>query len=121
MPTLVDTPPRNEPVAPRSRTALVAVVRTSLDSVAIDSVAAGMMGFDPRAITYLRMAEERGLGVSSPKDIDFVGEDVRNVNFGFETKKSPVVWGRAPRKDAAEWGRGGSRGAPAWGSGRSPD
>ena len=65
----------------------------SADSVAIDSVAARMMGFDPQSIPYLRMAEERGLGVANPKDIEVVGEDVRNVNFGFETRKSLVIWG----------------------------
>jgi hypothetical protein len=65
----------------------------SADSVAIDSVAARMMGFDPQSIPYLRMAEERGLGVSNLKDIEIVGEDVRNVNFGFETKRSLVIWG----------------------------
>ncbi len=51
------------------------------------------MGFDPQSIPYLRMAEERGLGVANPKDIEVVGEDVRNVNFGFETRKSLVIWG----------------------------
>ena len=65
----------------------------SADSVAIDSVAARMMGFDPQSIPYLRMAEERGLGVANRKDIEVVGEDVRNVNFGFETRKSLVIWG----------------------------
>ena len=65
----------------------------SSDSVAIDSVAARMMGFDPLSIPYLRMAEERGLGVADPKDIEVVGEDVREVNFGFKTRKSLVIWG----------------------------
>ena len=65
----------------------------SSDSVAVDSVAARMMGFDPLSIPYLRMAEERGLGVADPKDIEVVGEDVRGVNFGFETRKSLVIWG----------------------------
>ena len=65
----------------------------SEDSVTIDSVAAGMMEFDPQSIPYPRMAEERGLGVANPKDIEIVGEDVRNVNFGFKTRKSLVIWG----------------------------
>jgi len=65
----------------------------SSDSVAIDSVAARMMGFDPMSIPYLRMAEEHGLGVANPKNIEVAGEDVRDVNFGFQTRKSLVIWG----------------------------
>ncbi|MEE2637437.1 MAG: DUF362 domain-containing protein [Acidobacteriota bacterium] len=65
----------------------------SSDSVAIDSVAARMMGFDPMSIPYLRMAEEHGLGVADPKNIEVAGDDVRDVNFGFQTRKSLVIWG----------------------------
>ena len=65
----------------------------SSDSVAIDSVAAQMMGFDPMSIPYLRMAHERRLGVADPKEIEIVGEDIRMVNFGFQTRKSLVIWG----------------------------
>ena len=65
----------------------------SSDSVALDSIAARMMGFDPMSIPYLRMADERGLGVADPKDIEVVGENVRDVNFGFKTRKSLVIWG----------------------------
>ena len=39
------------------------------------------------------MCHERGLGVADPREIEVVGEDVANVNFGFETKKSFVIWG----------------------------
>jgi uncharacterized protein (DUF362 family) len=65
----------------------------SADSVAIDAIAAKMMGFDPLSIRYLRMCHERGLGVADPREIEVVGEDVSGVNFGFETKKSLVIWG----------------------------
>ena len=65
----------------------------SADSVAIDAIAAKMMGFDPLSIKYLRMCHEMGLGVADPREIDVVGEDVSGVNFGFETKKSFVIWG----------------------------
>lgn len=65
----------------------------SADSVAIDAIAAKMMGFDPLSIRYLRMCHERGLGVADPREIDVVGEDVSGVSFGFETKKSLVIWG----------------------------
>lgn len=63
------------------------------DSVAIDAVAAKMMGFDPLAIPYLRMCHERGLGVANPRDIEVVGEDVSRVNFEFKVSRSLVIWG----------------------------
>ena len=63
------------------------------DSVAIDAVAARLMGFEPMSIPFIRMAHERGLGVGDPKDIDIVGDDVANENFGFQTRRSFVIWG----------------------------
>lgn len=68
-------------------------ILASSDSVAIDSVAAKMMGFDPMEIPYLRMCNEMGLGNADPRNIEIVGEDVSRENFGFRTKKSLVIWG----------------------------
>ncbi len=68
-------------------------ILASGDSVAIDAVAAKMMGFDPMEIQYLRMCHERELGCADLSKIKFVGEDVSGVNFGFETRKSFVIWG----------------------------
>jgi uncharacterized protein (DUF362 family) len=53
------------------------------DSVAIDAVAAKMMGFDPLSIPYLRLAHEDGLGVARIEEIQIVGEDISNINFQF--------------------------------------
>jgi len=53
------------------------------DSVAIDAVAARLMGFDPMSIEYIRMAHEDGLGIGDPGEIDIVGEDIGEVNFHF--------------------------------------
>lgn len=69
------------------------VLLASADSVAIDAVAAKMMGFDPREIPYLRMATEMGLGEGRPSHVEIVGDDISGVNFGFESKKSFVIWG----------------------------
>jgi uncharacterized protein (DUF362 family) len=69
------------------------VILASSDSVAIDAVAAKLMGFDPAEIPYLRMATEMGLGEGRIKEIEIVGEPIDNVNFGFKTKKSLVIWG----------------------------
>ncbi|MCK4404465.1 MAG: DUF362 domain-containing protein [candidate division Zixibacteria bacterium] len=58
-------------------------ILASADSVAIDAVAAKMMGFDPMNIKYIRLAHERGLGKGRMEEIDVLGEDISGVNFGF--------------------------------------
>jgi uncharacterized protein (DUF362 family) len=65
----------------------------SADQVAIDAVAARMMGFDPLAIPYLRLCHERGLGMADVAHIRLLGEDVSQVNFGFHMRRSLVIWG----------------------------
>jgi uncharacterized protein (DUF362 family) len=63
------------------------------DSVAIDAIAAQLMGFEPLSIPFLRMAHERGLGIADPAQIELVGDDVSHENFGFKTRRSLVIWG----------------------------
>lgn len=53
------------------------------DQVAIDAVAAKIMGFDPMSITYIRLAHERGLGIGDIHDIEVVGEDIAELNFHY--------------------------------------
>lgn len=65
----------------------------SSDSVAIDAVSAKMMGFDPLSIPYIRMCHEKELGVGDIEEIEVIGEDIREVNWGFKTKRSFVIWG----------------------------
>jgi uncharacterized protein (DUF362 family) len=55
----------------------------SADQVAIDAVAAKMMGFDPMSIEYIRVAHEDGLGIGDPRDIQVVGDDVSGESWGF--------------------------------------
>ena len=56
------------------------------DCVAIDAVAASMMGFDPMDSPFIRLAHERGLGVGSIEDIEIVGDvDVKRENWQFVT------------------------------------
>jgi uncharacterized protein (DUF362 family) len=74
---------------PRVKNLLLAAA----DSVAIDAIAARLMGFDPLSIPFLRMAHERGLGVADPRQIELVGDDVSGENFGFSTRRSLVIWG----------------------------
>ncbi len=54
------------------------------DSVAIDAVAARMMGFDPLKLPYIRLAQEDGLGQGRFEEIQVLGEDVAQENFGFQ-------------------------------------
>jgi uncharacterized protein (DUF362 family) len=63
------------------------------DQVAVDAVAAKMMGFDPLKIDYLRMCHEREIGIADPDRIQVIGEDVSDVNFGFRVRRSPVIAG----------------------------
>ena len=50
------------------------VILASADQVAIDAVAAKLMGFDPMSIKFIRMAHELGLGCGDPRDIEIVGD-----------------------------------------------
>ncbi len=68
-------------------------ILASADSVAIDAVAAKMMGYKPMEIPYIQMCDEMGLGIGNPENIEILGEDICDVNFGFTTKKSFVIWG----------------------------
>lgn len=68
-------------------------ILASADSVAVDAVAAKMMGFEPMQIPYIRMCHERGLGTGDLTQIDVMGEDISAVDFGFESKRSFVIWG----------------------------
>jgi uncharacterized protein (DUF362 family) len=60
------------------------VILASADQVAIDAVAAKLMGFEPLDITYIRLAHERGLGVGDPREIELVGDDVSDEDWQFE-------------------------------------
>ena len=53
----------------------------SSDSVAIDAVAAKIMGFDPMKIDYIRLAHEDGLGMGRIEEIEVLGEDIGEMNF----------------------------------------
>jgi hypothetical protein len=60
------------------------VLLASSDQVAIDAVAARLMGFDPLEIRYIRLAHEQGLGVGDPRQIELVGDDVSEESWGFK-------------------------------------
>ena len=63
------------------------------DCVALDAVAAKMMGFEPMDIPYLRIATERGLGTADLREIQILGDDISQVNLNFKVRKSLVIRG----------------------------
>jgi uncharacterized protein (DUF362 family) len=76
----------------------------SADQVAIDAVAAKMMGFDPLSIEYIRLAHEDGLGVGDPARITVVGADISQENWHFSvgnnlaSQAGQLLWFGALRK-----------------------
>jgi len=60
------------------------VILGSGDQVAIDAVAAKMMGMDPLTIPYIQIAHEQGLGVGDPNEIEVVGDDISGQSWGFK-------------------------------------
>lgn len=73
----------------------------SSDQVAIDAVAAKMMGFDPLSLGFIRLAHDEGLGCGDVRRIEIIGEDISNVNFGFSASsdtfasrgQKAIYWG----------------------------
>lgn len=59
------------------------LILASADQVAIDAVAAKLMGFDPFDIPYLALAHERELGCADIKKIEIRGYDISKVNWRF--------------------------------------
>jgi len=66
-------------------------ILASGDLVAIDAVAAKMMGFDPLAIKFIRLAHEKGLGCGDVREIEIVGEDITSVNFQFDASRDTLA------------------------------
>lgn len=80
------------------------VILASADQVAIDAVAAQMMGFDPMRIRYIAHATERGLGQGNPREIEIVGmPEVAEERWAFKvgvnlgTGTGMLLW-RTPLK-----------------------
>lgn len=61
------------------------VLLASADQVAIDAVAARLMGFDPLKIKFIRMAHDLGLGCGDPAQIELVGDaEAGRENWQFQ-------------------------------------
>jgi uncharacterized protein (DUF362 family) len=81
------------------------ILLASSDQVAIDAIAAKLMGFDPMSIPFIRLAHEAGLGVGDPKEITVDGMDISGINFHFSGDEDTfaswgqkqIYWGRLKR------------------------
>ncbi len=63
------------------------------DQVAVDTVVAKMMGFEPLKLPAIKLAHDEGLGCGDFDQIELIGEDVSNINWHFNVKRSLVIWG----------------------------
>jgi len=88
------------------------VILASADQVAIDAVAAKLMGFDPLGIKFIRLAHEAGLGCGDPREIAIVGDrDAAAENWRFDgpfkrmtfasRMQHKIYWG--PLRRPVEW------------------
>jgi len=76
------------------------VILASQDAVAVDAVASRIIGLDPHEVGTTRYATERGLGVSSPEEIDIVGVPIESVavsGFKLPPIQAAKIVGHAPR------------------------
>jgi uncharacterized protein (DUF362 family) len=58
-------------------------ILASADQVAIDAVAAKMMGFDPMSIEYINLGHREKLGIGDVRAINIVGDDISKESWGF--------------------------------------
>jgi uncharacterized protein (DUF362 family) len=63
------------------------------DQVAVDTIVAKMMGFDPLKLPAIKLAHDEGLGCGDYDQIEIIGEDVSQINWNFKVKRSLVIWG----------------------------
>jgi uncharacterized protein (DUF362 family) len=106
--TFVGDGPGPRCMVPQVRNVLLA----SSDQVAIDAMAAKMMGFDPLSLKYIRLAHDLGLGCGDPREIEIVGDTAAaEENWHFEgpfhnmtfasRMQHKIYWG--PLKKPLEW------------------
>ena len=88
------------------------ILLASDDQVAIDAVAAAMMGLDPMKIKFIRLAHDLGLGCGDPNEIEIVGDQqaaeerwdfvgpYKKMTFAARMQHK-IYWG--PLKKPIEW------------------
>ncbi len=63
------------------------------DQVAVDTVVAKMLGFEPLKLPAIKIAHDEGLGCGDFDQIEIIGDDVSHVDWKFKVKRSLVIWG----------------------------
>lgn len=74
---------------PRIKNTLMA----GYDQVAVDAMAAKIMGFDPMKLPAIKIAHDEGLGCGDVDQIEIIGDDVSQENWNFHVERSIVIWG----------------------------
>ena len=88
------------------------VILAGADQVAVDAVAARLMGMDPLSIKFIRLAHDLGLGCGDPREITIVGDvAAASENWRFvgpfhkmtfaSRMQHKIYWGRLRRP--LEW------------------
>jgi uncharacterized protein (DUF362 family) len=77
------------------------VVVAGTDAVAVDAVAAAVMGFDPLQIGYLHHAQQAGLGVADLGRINVLGDPIARVRRRFVPHSNHAIQRQWPRLAAA--------------------
>jgi len=68
------------------------ILLASRDLVALDTIAARMMGINPESIPHIKIAGEQGLGCTDPARIEIRGDRIDNMCFGFKSRKNIVIF-----------------------------
>jgi uncharacterized protein (DUF362 family) len=82
------------------------IILASADQVAIDSVAATLMGFNWRELPCIYLSHKHKLGIGDPSEIELVGdvEAIKDVNWNFKvgvnmaTGAGRILWHSTPLK-----------------------
>jgi hypothetical protein len=78
--TVVDAVQAMEGFGPHAGTAVeMGLVIAGTDTVAVDTVTSYLMGFDPKSLAVLQVAQKLGLGSVEMSDMIVLGEDVDEV------------------------------------------
>jgi uncharacterized protein (DUF362 family) len=84
---------------PRTMKPVIAnYILASGDQVAIDAISSKIMGFQPMELEFIKEADAAGLGNGRIENIEVLGEDVSDVNLGFEvgdngaSKVGDIMW-----------------------------
>lgn len=83
--TIVDGLICQEGLGPAEGTPVnLGIIMAGNNSVAVDTIAAKIMGFEPKEIAHLKYSAQKGLGSYNLGDIEILGEKIANVIHPFK-------------------------------------